>query len=258
MKKRISYALIFSAMLFFTCADMASAHFGVIIPSNDMVEQGSSQRITFMLAFMHPFDQEGITLDRPENFSVKIMGQKSNLTESLKPISINGHKAWECTFDIKRPGDHLFYMIPQPYWEPAEGKYIQHLTKVIVNAFGLEEGWSEPLGLEAEIVPLTRPYGLWTGNLFCGRALLNSKPAPYTTVEVEYMNTGKAVKAPSPAFVTQTLLTDSQGQFCYSIPREGWWGFAVLNEAGRKVTHENRQVPLELGAVIWVRASDMK
>ena len=258
MKRRTCYTLILSAILAFMYTGAASAHFGVILPSADIVDQGSSRRVTLTLAFMHPFDQQGITLERPETFSVRNMGQTSDLTGSLTPFQVNGHRAWKCTFDIKRPGDHLFYMKPRPYWEPAEGKYIQHLTKVIVNAFGLEEGWSEPLGLEAEIVPLTRPYGLWTGNLFCGRALLGSKPAPHTTVEVEYMNTQKAIKAPYPAFVTQTLLTDSQGQFCYSIPRQGWWGFAALNESGRKMTRDGRQVPLELGAVIWVHATDMR
>jgi len=37
----------------------------------------------------------------------------------------------------------------------------------------MEEGWDQPLGLKAEILPLTRPYGLWAGNTFCGKALFN-------------------------------------------------------------------------------------
>lgn len=37
-----------------------------------------------------------------------------------------------------------------------------------MNALGLEEGWDSEIGLETEIVPLTRPYGLWTGNVFTG------------------------------------------------------------------------------------------
>lgn len=69
-------------------------------------------------------------------------------------------------------------MEPQPYWEPAEDCYIVHYTKAYVAAFGEEEGWDEPAGLKTEIVPLTRPFGNYAGNVFQGQVLLNGKPVP--------------------------------------------------------------------------------
>lgn len=56
-------------------------------------------------------------------------------------------------------------MEPKPYFEPAEDCYIIHYTKTVVSAFGLE-GWDRELGLKTEIVPLTRPFGLYAGNVF--------------------------------------------------------------------------------------------
>ncbi len=66
-------------------------------------------------------------------------------------------------------------MVPKPYWEPAEDKFIKHITKTYIGAFGEEEGWSKPLGLEVEVVPITRPFGLYAGNVFQGRVLKKRK-----------------------------------------------------------------------------------
>jgi cobalt/nickel transport protein len=131
-----------------------------------------------------------------------------------------------------------------------------------VDALGLEEGWDEPVGLETEIVPLTRPYGLWTGNVFTGRVLVKGKPVPYAEVEVEYLNespeNAAQVKAPSDPYVTQVVKADSNGFFTYAMPRAGWWGFAALNDASWKLKNDKVMKDVEIGAVIWVRTVDMK
>jgi cobalt/nickel transport protein len=76
---------------------------------------------------------------------------------------------------------------------------------VVVNAYGLEEGWDAAVGFPVEIQPLVRPYGLWAGNLFCGVVLKNGEPAPFAEVEVEYYNPGRDVKPPADPFVTQFI-----------------------------------------------------
>ena len=82
----------------------------------------------------------------------------------------------------------MFFIEPAPYWEPAEQKMIVHYTKVVVDAFGAEDGWDARVGFPVEIEPLARPYGLWTGNTFRGIVLREGKPVPFATVEVEYYN----------------------------------------------------------------------
>jgi cobalt/nickel transport protein len=134
-----------------------------------------------------------------------------------------------------------------------------HYTKVVVNAMGLEEGWDEELGLKTEIVPLARPYGLWTGNVFRGIVKKDGKPVPYAEVEVEYFNEDGKIEPPADPFITQVIKADLNGVFSYAMPRAGWWGFSALGEAEEKMKNPNgEEVPVEIGALIWVHALDMK
>ncbi len=258
--KRSSY--FFLTAIFFLCfASVASAHFGVILPSDDIVDSTESRTINLTLMFTHPFEQKMMDLVRPQKFGMVLGGKKTDLSSALKENDMHGHKAWKASVTLKRPGDHAFYFVPQPYWEPAEDCYIQHFTKVIVNAFGLEEGWQEPVGLEAEIIPLSRPYGLWTNNVFRGQVLFHGKPVPGAEVEYEYYNApvdGRSVKAPADAYITQVVVADSQGVFTVSLPMEGWWGFAALMTDPGAMTHDGKKKDVEKGAVLWVRTRDMK
>ena len=172
--------------------------------------------------------------------------------------SIKKYTFWQAFFKIKKPGDYIFYVEPSPYWEPAEESFIIHYTKVIVNAMGLEKGWDTEIGLPIEIVPLTRPYGLWTGNTFQGIVKVNGKPLPYAEVEVEYYNEKHSVKAPSEPYITQVIKADSKGVFTYTMPKAGWWGFAALFTAPYKLIHNGKKYPVELGGVIWIKTKDMK
>ena len=136
---------------------------------------------------------------------------------------------------------------------------IVHYTKVVVNAMGLEKGWDEELGLETEIVPLVRPYGLWTGNQFRGIVKKNGSPVPFAEIEIEYFNEDGQVEIPASPFETQVIKADSIGVFSYTMPRAGWWGFAALSEADEKMSSPTgEEVPVEIGAVIWVKTRDMK
>jgi len=122
-------------------------------------------------------------------------GSKEDLRGTLKPAQVMGKAAWSSQYALKRPGVHVFFMEPEPYWEPAEDSFIAHYTKVIVPAFGDEEGWDKEVGQKIEIVPLTRPFGLYAGNVFQGIVQLDGKNMPYTEVEIEYYNQDNKVEA---------------------------------------------------------------
>lgn len=238
-------------------AGLASAHFGVIIPSDDIVSQGESRKITLDVKFIHPMEGNYMNMEKPRRFGVLLRGKKTDLLPTLKEKKVHGFTTWEARYTVRRPGDHVFYVEPAPYWEPAEQSFIVHYTKVIVNALGMEAGWDQPVGLKTEIVPLTRPYGLWTGNVFQGVVMVDGKPAPFTEVEVEYLNTD-GVKIPSDPYVTQVVKADADGVFTYAMPRAGWWGFAALNEDDRKIERDGKAYPVEIGAVLWIRTRDMR
>lgn len=262
MKMRLN--ICFGGMLALGVVGTASAHFQMIIPSDDMVKQDESRNLDIDVLFWHPFEGHGMNMVKPTQFGVLTSdGKKTSLLDSLKPVKAKDMEGemrdtFKVSYALKAPGDHIFYIEPKPYWEPAEEKYIVHYTKVVVNAFGLEEGWDQEVGFKTEIVPLTRPYGLYTANVFRGVVMLNGKPAPDTEVEVEYYNKDGKLKAEADPMITQVVKTDANGVFTYAMPRAGWWGFAALNEDEKKMKHDGQDVPVEIGALIWVETHDMK
>lgn len=236
----------------------AMAHFGMLIPSDTMVMQEDSRTVNVTLSFSHPMEMIGMELDKPKAFGVTTNGSKQDLLGQLQPAKVMGHTAWTMDYPIKRPGVYMFYMEPQPYWEPAEDCFIVHLTKSVIAAFGDDEGWDAELGLKSEIVPLAKPYGLYAGNVFQGIVKIDGQPVPYAEVEVEYYNREKSAHAPTDYMVTQTIKADGNGLFSYVTPVAGWWGFAALNAADYKIAHEGEEKEVELGAVIWVYFHDWK
>ena len=235
-------------------AGVALAHFGMLIPSDSMVMQNDNRTINVKLSFSHPFEGEGMELVKPNVFGVMANGEKADLLETLTKTKVMGHTAWETSYTIKRPGVYMFYMEPKPYWEPAEDCYIVHYTKTVVTAFGDDEGWDQEIGLKTEIVPLSKPYGLYTGNVFQGIVKMDGKPVPFGEVEVEYYNKERKAQAPTDYMVTQTIKADANGVFTYSAPKAGWWGFAALNTSDKKIKGKD----VEIGAVLWVKFHDWK
>ena len=237
-------------------AGSASAHFQELIPSTDVVPDDGDRSVKLSLVFTHPFEG-GPTMDmgQPVEFGVLAGGKKVDLRSSLTPKAIDGRKAFEASYKFDRPGDYVFYLQPAPYWDAAEKHFLVHHTKVVVD-FGAGEQWDQLVGSPVEIRPLSRPYGMWTGNLFRGVALKDGKPLPYARVEIEWINEAK-IKAPSDPFNTQVVKADQNGVFAYAMPRAGWWGFNVLTD-GRIKGPDGKQADAEIGGTIWVKTVDMK
>jgi len=251
--KKLFVFIIMSIIVSFS-AGAALAHFGMLIPSDSMVMQEDNRTINLKLSFSHPFEGEGMELVEPVVFGVMASGKNANLLKTLKKTNVMGHTAWETSYTIKRPGVYMFYMEPKPYWEPAEDCYIVHYTKTVVTAFGDDEGWDQEIGLKTEIVPLSKPYGLYTGNVFQGIVKMDGKPVPFGEVEVEYYNKDRKAQAPTDYMVTQTIKADANGVFTYSAPKAGWWGFAALNTSDKKIKGKD----VEVGAVLWVKFHNWK
>ncbi|MGR3494749.1 DUF4198 domain-containing protein [Citreimonas sp.] len=230
----------------------ALAHYGMIIPSDPMVSQEDGRSVDLTLSFSHPFEGIGMDLARPEAFTVTHEGETTDLLGELSEATVMDHPGFTMEYALDRPGTHVFAMTPQPYWEPEEDAFITHYTKTYVAAYGDDSGWDTELGLKTEIVPLSKPFGLWTGNVFQGVVMLEGIPVANAEVEVEHYNqTGAAV--PSDLMITQTIKADENGVFTYAVPASGWWGFAALNTAEEPMMYEGEEKAHELGAVIWVR-----
>jgi len=250
--------LFFSILFSVFSAVTAGAHYGMIIPSDSMVMQGETRAVTLRLSFSHPFEGIGMELEKPKAFGVMANGKRQDLLGGLKKIRVMNHLAWESAHKINRPGIYMFYMEPFPYWESAEDCFIIHYTKTVTTAFGDDEGWDREIGLKTEIVPLSKPFGLYAGNVFQGIVKVDGKAVPFAEVEVEYYNEKGIHKAPTDYMITQTVKADRNGVFTYAVPKAGWWGFAALNTAEYQLKHNTENKDVELGAVIWVEFHEWK
>lgn len=231
----------------------AFAHYGMIIPSDPMISQEDGRSVELTMSFSHPYELNGMILDEPVAFSVTHGGETTDIKGDLVSTEVMGQPGYTLDYPLQRPGTYVFAMEPQPYWEPAEDSYIVHYTKTYVSAFDDDEGWDTELGLRTEIVPLSKPFGLWEGNVFQGIVKLEGEPVPYAEIEVEYFNEDQSMTVPSELMITQTVKADENGVFTYATPSDGWWGFAALNTAPETLAFEGEEKAVELGAVIWVR-----
>lgn len=258
--KKISVLLVFTLLVTLGIASTASAHFQMVLPSDDLINDGEETKLEIQLLFTHPSEaSHTMNMEKPIKFGVLHKGREKDLTNTLESFTYHGGKAWKTTYDVRGFGDFVFYLEPAPYYESMEDKYITQITKVVVNNLGMPTDWDAELGLKAEIVPLNKPYGLWTGNVFQGIVKMDGKPVPYAEIEVEHLNShsfsglvGEKQEFPSDAHVTQVIRADKNGVFTYGIPKSGWWGFAALME-GKSINDKDHEV----GAVMWIKAYDM-
>lgn len=254
----------------------ASAHFQLLYTPEAALNESAALELA--LVFSHPFDN-GYTMDMgtPEAFYVvaqrgEAAPRTTDLMQYLEPIEWSGVETKARAFLARPPrsvtrslGDYTFVLRPAPYYEAQEDKYIQQITKTVVNIGGIPGAWDEPLGLPVEIVPLDKPYANWVGGVFRAVVLANGEPVPHAEVEIEYLNhepqiearrfdpEGK-VMAPQGSFKTLSIRADAMGQIVIGLPKAGWWGICAL-DLDDGATHEGKE--LSVDAVLWIKATDM-
>lgn len=242
--------LLFCTLFVIYSSASAHAHFLTLTASSPTVS--SSAPLTLSVSFRHPFEGSPLALGKPESAFDLHKGKRTPLS-SFQVVEKSAGAGISISYPTLRPGDHTIVVRQSPYFEASEQKFIRQEAKVVIGAHGMEDGWHLPAGLPVEIVPLTRPYGLWTGNIFTGQVLVDGKPAAGMTVEIENLANGK-LKAPDESMITQTVITDAKGYFSYAIPFSGWWGFAAITDKGTMKGKDGKSYPLEQGGVIWIYA----
>ena len=257
-------------------AAAAHAHFQLLYTPEAALNEAAA--IPVALVFSHPFDN-GITMDMGQPEAFYVVSQRgdaepraTDLMQYLEPIEWAGVDTRAAAFVANPPrsvtrslGDYTFVLTPAPFYEEQEDKYIQQITKTVINIGGIPGHWDEPLGLPVEIVPLDKPYANWVGGVFRAVVLASGEPVPHAEVEIEYLNhepqiearrfdpEGK-VTAPQGSFTTLSIRADAEGQVIIGLPKAGWWGICALDlDAGS--THQGKE--LSVDAVLWVKAVDM-
>ncbi|PIE58232.1 MAG: nickel transporter [Desulfobulbus propionicus] len=267
MKKFLSgvLAVLFGCGL----AGSAQAHFQMIYSPEMAHAKGGN--LDLKLVFTHPYEAgHTMNMDTPESFFTIHKGKKKDLLQTLQPITwtslTNSAQAYETTYKLRGLGDWLFCLKPVPYFEETDGIYIQQIAKAVFNVGGLPTDWMKEVGLEAEIVPLNKPYNMLTGNVFRGIVKADGQPVPFAEIEVEYVNhtpvmaenrfTKEANAVTPESFLwPTTIVANSLGEFSYAMPKAGWWGFCALGVGPQK---EFNGKELSQDAVIWVETVDMQ
>ena len=154
MPRRIARAFhpILWLVLALFCDRWASAHFLVLLPSRDVVGPGDPPEVVLEMQFTHPMEQGPIMpMARPLACAVFAGESKADLSASLQERRVGKASTYSVRYRFEGPGDHVFTVLPAPYWEPAERKWIIHYTKVVANFLGNEGGWERAVGLPVEI-----------------------------------------------------------------------------------------------------------
>lgn len=247
----------------------AHAHFQMLYTPDLLKSRGGN--IVLKMPFTHPAANGYVmAVDAPHGFFHLKKGKQQDLLSKLQEISWssadNTGKAYEAQVALRGLGDNIFVLTMAPYFEANEGAYIQQITKTIVNVGSLPTDWEQDLGLDAEIVPLTKPYAIYAGGSFTGVVKSRGKAVPFAEIEVEYVNylpemnanrfaSQARIEPPADAFITMTLYADANGTFTFGLPKAGHWGFAALG-VGAETEHAGK--PLSQDAVIWVQAHELR
>jgi cobalt/nickel transport protein len=269
-------AVLLGAALAALTTTAAEAHFQLLYTPEAALNDSAALELA--LVFSHPFDN-GYTMNMGQPEAFYVVSQRgegeprtTDLLPYLEQIEWSGVDTKATAFLARPPrtvtrslGDYTFVLRPAPYYEEQEDKFIQQITKTVVNVGGIPGAWDAPLGLPVEIVPLDKPYANWVGGVFRAVVVADGKPVPHAEIEIEFLNhepqidqrrfdpEGK-VTAPQDSFKTLSIRADANGQVMIGLPKAGWWGICALDlDDGAK--HEGKE--LSVDAVLWVKATDM-
>ena len=230
--------------------------------------------------FSHPFDN-GYTMDMgtPEAFYVvsqrgEAEPRTTDLMQYLEPIEWSGVETKAAAFLARPPrtvtrslGDYTFVLRPAPYYEEQEDKYIQQITKTVVNVGGFPGAWdaaARAAGRDRAARQAVRELG--RRRVPCRGARERRARAarrgrgrvlePRAADRRSAASTRKAkVTAPQDSFKTLSIRADAAGQIIIGLPKAGWWGICAL-DLDDGAQHEGKE--LSVDAVLWIKATDMQ
>ncbi len=246
-------------------AGLAAAHFHTYWPQAQGCSGKLGEKVKWQYFWGHPFEMIIYDAYAPEFFIKTPQGKKEGVI--IKEISLKDQesgkdrRAFELEYQPPGPGDYYLCLEGEPFFVPEEETFWQDSVKQVWHVMA-EKGWDKPVGLEVEVVPLTRPYGWPAGSVFQAQALFKGKPLKGATVEIQKFN-GFFVpkdKLPKDRFgeentpiIIRVTKTDSQGYLGCTLDSPGWWVIAVSHQHGKK-TQEGKSYPIEKRGYIWVYA----
>ncbi len=241
----------------------AVAHYQVFWPQVEGCYGKPGEMAKWRYVWGHPYEMILYDAQAPKFYMVTPQGKKDQV--SLKEITaVDGasgqaRKAYEVEYQPAAPGDYYLCLEAPPYFISEEKVFWQDYVKEAWHVMA-QKGWDRPVGMDIEIVPLTRPYGWPAGAVFKAQALFKGKPLKGVQVEIEKFNGFYVSKDKLPKdrlgednepLMTRALKTDAQGYLVCTLDSPGWWVLAVGHEDGKK-SYEGKEYPVEKRGCLWV------
>lgn len=239
-----------------TLVDNVSATLSASLSPQELKEE-----VNLLVVGMEPSRHEAIPMDPPRILTIYRFDGNSEKPDvpvvredrlgDIEETHYLDQKAWGVNVGLTRPGLYQFVIETQPWWSAENAGFSQHVVKSMLPVHGKSAGWETPLGLAFEIVPRTRPFGLFSPSLFSGTVLVNGKPEKDVKVRVFRVNT-ENLAAPTPWHENMIAMTGEDGVFSVVLNRPGWWCCMATRE-GAPLKGPNGQLsPLTLGTLFWL------
>ena len=259
MKKKACLWIIF----FFGLVATAKAYFLVVIQEKGGGYATRGEKISWLVFRGEPFQGLVRDLITPKAFMRTPQGGKDPVAFTV--IELKDYKtgkkrhAFYVRYTPTQEGDYYLCLLSQKTYIPELNEVWREITKVPLHVES-EKAWEIPVGLELEIVPLTRPYGLTAGQIFRGKVFSQGTPASHVLVQVTHYH-GLFLPweaLPKDAYgkldrplMYLSLYTDDNGTFSVALNQPGWWLVSVRVPQGF-VTLANQRFPLFLRGSLWL------
>jgi cobalt/nickel transport protein len=241
----------------------AGAHFQTFWPD---VGNGYGQRgkvVTWTYFWGHPYEKILFDTQKPNFYVIRPDGKRDSVlieaTEMIDEETGKRRKTYKLTYTPTAIGDSYLCLEAPPYFVEEEGLFWKDYVKQYIHVMA-EQGWDRPVGMEIEIVPLTRPYGMEEGFVFKGQALFQGKPLVGAIVEIEKFNGFHVKEGNLPMdpygkenvpMITRVCKTDVNGYLVCTLDEPGWWMISVAHSDG-ELEYQGKKYTVEKRGGLWL------
>ncbi len=251
------------AIYFWALVLPAQAYFLVVVQENGPGYASVGEEVKWLLFRGEPF--QGIVRDLlpPKAFMVLPNGKSEPVALSIANIKDYAtgkeRRGYRPHYTPTQKGDYYLCLVSTPAFVQEIGEVWQEFTKIALHV-NTETAWQRPVGLKAEIVPLSRPYGLESGALFRGCVLFQGKPVKDALIQATLYH---GIFIPSEdlpsnpkgqidfARMYPSVRTDANGLFALTLNQPGWWLISARLPQGYS-TLGGQKFPFIIRASLWL------
>lgn len=257
--------ILTSLMLTALISPRARAHYNILLPSTPSAK--TDEKVTFTHQWGHPFEHELSDAATPRRvYVIAPDGKRTDLTDSIEAFKVAGFdgkpaRAHRFHFTPVKRGDYTFVLVAPPTFLQDMQESVEDIVRVVLHV-QTQNGWDAGSQEAADLVPLTRPYGLLPGMVFQARVtgpLSEKKSGPIAgaLVEWERYNAKPVKDAPEDELITFRAKTDPGGVLTCTLPEAGWWAITVIHRVGTSEV-AGKEYPLTRRLTTWVNVSERK